>query len=65
MRKLVNHKTDRFWIHFRAVNGEYIYGRRKEPFGVVNFPAEMQELEAMISAEEEEIWRLARAGSSR
>jgi hypothetical protein len=29
-RDLVAFKNDRFWIHFRAVNGEYIYGRRRQ-----------------------------------
>ncbi len=29
-RETVAYKNDRFWIHFRAVNGEYIYGRRRQ-----------------------------------
>lgn len=61
----IKHKNELFFFRWRAVNGEYIYGRRKEPFGVVNFPGEMEKLEAMIAAEEAEIWRLAKSGSSR
>jgi len=30
LREAVYFKNDRFWIHFRAVNGEYIYGRRRQ-----------------------------------
>jgi len=30
LRAAVAWKNDRFWIHFRAVNGEYIYGRRRQ-----------------------------------
>lgn len=55
----IRQKNELFFLRWRAVNGEYIYGRRKEPFGVVNFPAEMAELEEMIAAAERQIWRLA------
>ena len=61
LMRAVREKNELFFYRWRAVNGEYIYGRRKEPFGVVNFPAEMQKLEEMIRAKEEEIWRLARS----
>lgn len=30
LRAAIVWKNDRFWIHFRAVNGEYIYGRRRQ-----------------------------------
>lgn len=30
LRAAIAWKNDRFWIHFRAVNGEYIYGRRRQ-----------------------------------
>ncbi|MBW3627732.1 MAG: SGNH/GDSL hydrolase family protein [Gemmatimonadetes bacterium] len=61
----IRDKNQLFFYRWRAVNGEYIYGRRKEPFGVVNFPPEMQKLEDMIAAREKEIWRLARAVAGR
>src|SRR5262249_13773503 len=35
LRHVVNEKNNQFFLRWRAVNGEYIYGRRKEPFGVV------------------------------
>ena len=56
----IREKNQLFFYKWRAVNGEYIYGRRKEPFGVVNFPPEMKQLEDMIAEREKEIWRLAR-----
>lgn len=61
----IRNKNEFFFLRWRAVNGEYIYGRRKEPFGVENFPAEMAALEEMISSAEREIWTLAGAGDSR
>jgi hypothetical protein len=65
LTEAVRRKNELFFFRWRAVNGEYIYGRRKEPFGVVNFPAEMAALEEMISAAEREIWMLAGARASR
>ena len=60
----IREKNQLFFYRWRAVNGEYIYGRRKEPFGVVNFPPEMRMLEEMIAAREKEIWRRAKAVQS-
>lgn len=57
----VREKNDLFFYRWRAVNGEYIYGRRKEPFGVVNFPAEMRQLEDLIRGKERDIWALAKS----
>ena len=56
-------KNELFFLRWRAVNGEYIYGRRREPFGVQNFPEEMRQIEEMIAAEEEAIWQMAGAGA--
>jgi hypothetical protein len=56
-------KNELFFYRWRAVNGEYIYGRRKEPFGVVDFPPEMRQLEEMIQAREREIWALAKTAA--
>jgi mono/diheme cytochrome c family protein len=39
---------ERLW--YRPTNTEYVYGRRHEPFGVVNFPPEISQLERMIDA---------------
>lgn len=55
----IHDKNEIFFLRWRPVNAEYIFGRRKEPFGVVNFPAEMEQLEQMIAAAERQIWSLA------
>ena len=44
----VQEKNLQFFSDYRAVNGCYIYGGRKSPFGIVNFPAEFAKLRAMI-----------------
>lgn len=50
LRAAVVEKAKQFFLRYRAVNGEYIYGRRKEPFGVVNFPGEMKALDALAES---------------
>jgi hypothetical protein len=57
---LVNDKNWHFFMKYRAVNGEYIYGRRKEPFGVVSFPPEFELLERLVAEMDIRIHRLAR-----
>jgi hypothetical protein len=63
LRQAVEEKNELFFLRWRAVNGEYIYGRRREPFGVVDFPPEMRQLEEMIATMEDGIWALAREAS--
>lgn len=48
-RNLIKEKNKQFFYRWRAVNGEYIYGRRKEPFGVDTFPPEMEKLDTIIA----------------
>ena len=55
----VQEKNLQFFYDYRAVNGCYIYGGRKAPFGIVNFPAEMAKLRKMIHNREERIWQIA------
>ena len=59
MRAEVLAKNRLFWYDHRAVNGYYIYGGRKEPFGVVNFPAEFRRLREMTANRDRRIWALA------
>ncbi|MGH7199285.1 MAG: PVC-type heme-binding CxxCH protein, partial [Planctomycetaceae bacterium] len=56
----VQEKNEQFFYDYRAINGYYIYGGRKEPFGVVNFPAEFAKLRKMIANRDERIWKIAR-----
>jgi glucose/arabinose dehydrogenase/plastocyanin len=50
LRKAIIEKDKLFFYRWRAVNGEYVYGRRKEPFGVLSFPPEMATLDSMMTA---------------
>jgi glucose/arabinose dehydrogenase len=59
----VQEKNLRFFYDYRAVNGCYIYGGRKAPFGVVNFPAEFAKLRKMIQNRERRIWNIAQGKS--
>ena len=55
----VQEKNLQFFYDYRAVNGCYIYGGRKAPFGIVNFPAEFAKLRKMIQNREQRIWDVA------
>jgi putative membrane-bound dehydrogenase-like protein len=59
LRAEVNEKNLQFFYDHRAVNGFYIYGGRKEPFGVVNFPVEFAKLRKMIANRDQRIWAVA------
>ena len=56
----VRAKNTLFFFDYRAVNGFYIYGGRKDPFGVVNFPAEFAKLRRMVESRDRRIWTVAR-----
>lgn len=55
LRKLVVEKNKQFFFRWRPINGEYVYGRRREPFGIVSYPPEMRKLDEMISALDDSI----------
>lgn len=59
LKSEVNEKNLQFFYDYRAVNGYYIYGGRKNPFGVVNFPVEFAKLRKMIEARDRRIWAAA------
>ncbi|MDX2035575.1 MAG: GDSL-type esterase/lipase family protein [Isosphaeraceae bacterium] len=63
LRAAVLEKNLQFWYDYRAVNGCYIYGGRKAPFGIVNFPAEFAKLRKMIENRERRIWAIAQGKS--
>ena len=63
LRREINEKNQQFWYDYRAVNGFYIYGGRKNPFGVVNFPAEFARLRTMIANRDARIWAVAKGRS--
>ena len=49
LRELVVEKNKQFFFRWRPINAEYVYGRRREPFGIVSFPPEMKQLDEMIA----------------
>lgn len=55
LRELVIEKNRQFFYRWRPINGEYVYGRRREPFGVVSYPPEMEQLDEVIAGLEERI----------
>lgn len=66
LRKAVIDKNEEFFYRWRALNGEYIYGRRAKPFGVVSFPPEIKRMDALIAERQRSVWRNAesRAGQA-
>lgn len=61
LRRVIKHKDDHFFYRWRAVNGEYIYGRRREPFGIIAFPPELRKLNQMVAALDSVIWDMGRS----
>ncbi len=59
IRAAVLEKNKQFFYDYRAVNGYYIYGGRKNPYGVVNFPEEFAKLRKMIAVRDQRIWDIA------
>ena len=63
LHEAVQEKNLQFFYDYRATNGCYIYGGRKAPFGIVNFPAEFAKLRKMIQNRERRIWDIAQGKS--
>jgi len=59
LRAAVIDRNQLFYKDYRAVNGFYIYGGRKSPYGVVNFPEEFTKLRKMIALRDERIAKIA------
>ena len=55
LRQVVIEKNTLFFDRWRAVNGYYIYGGRKQPFGVVSFPPEMNRFDELVHSLEADI----------
>lgn len=65
LKGVIDQKNQQFFYRFRAVNGEYIYGRRKEPWvqpvgGPISFPSEFKKLDRMILRLDTLIWAEAK-----
>ena len=61
LREVIRGKNQQFFYRWRPVNAEYVVGRRVEPFGSVNFPGEMKQLDALVAAGDRQIWKRAQA----
>jgi glucose/arabinose dehydrogenase len=59
LRAEVNEKNRQFFADYRAVNGCYIYGSHKKPFGAVNFPDEFAKLRKIIAKRDQRVWAVA------
>lgn len=55
VRALVEEKDKQFFRRYRPLNGYYITGGRKEPYGVVNFPGELKKLDGMVEVRDQSI----------
>jgi lysophospholipase L1-like esterase len=64
LRERIRDKNQLWFYRFRPLNAEYVVGRRVNPFGSVNFPAEMKRLDERIAEQDKRIWREARAVAS-
>lgn len=60
IRQLVIDKNKQFFFRWRPINGEYVYGRRREPFGVISFPPEMAQWQKMTEDLDQKIQEASR-----
>lgn len=58
LRAAVEDKNRQFFYRYRALNGFYITGGRKSPYGVVNFPGEFQKLGEMTANRDQRLWAI-------
>ncbi len=49
-------KESKFFQYYRPLNYYYIKGGRAEPYGVVNFPGELEKLKRMVENRDQAIW---------
>ncbi|ODS85748.1 MAG: hypothetical protein ABS46_01800 [Cytophagaceae bacterium SCN 52-12] len=62
LKQLVDRKNQQFFYLYRAVNSEYIAGRRKEPWvqpkgGPVSYPGELAKLRDMVARLDSIVWK--------
>lgn len=59
VRAAVIEKEKKFFQYHRPLNYYYIKGGRAEPYGVVNFPNELEKLKQMVALRDADIWNAA------
>lgn len=67
LKRLTDQKNQQFFYLYRAVNSEYIVGRRKEPWvqpkgGPVSYPGEFAKLRGMIAKMDSVVWKHSVSG---
>ncbi len=67
LKKLTDQKNQQFFYLYRAVNSEYIVGRRKEPWvqpkgGPVSYPGEFAKLRNMVTRMDSIVWKHSASG---
>ncbi len=56
-------EKNRVWEkYYKIPNGVHVYGRRHNPFGPKNYPAELKKLEEMCANRDQAIWAAAQGG---
>jgi mono/diheme cytochrome c family protein len=58
LRQLAWNKYYHMRFIYRPTNTQYVWGRRVNPYGAVNFPAEQAQLRRMVAARQRAIWDL-------
>lgn len=61
LKKIIDQKSQQFFYLYRAVNSEYIVGRRKEPWvqpagGPISYPSELAKLGKMVLQLDTLVW---------
>ena len=61
LKKIIDQKNRQFFYLYRAVNSEYIVGRRKEPWvqppgGPISYPGELAKLNNMVTRLDSIVW---------
>lgn len=64
LREAVATKNQHFFYRFKAQNGEYIYGRRRDWAGGQTLPGEGEEIDRIVSRLDSAIWEGSAAGTS-
>lgn len=59
LRQLVVDKNWMWKQDYRIVNGVHVYGRRRAPFGTVNYPPEIEKTRELTANRDQAIWAAA------
>lgn len=63
LKATVEERNKQFVRRYRALNGFYITGGRKEPYGVVNFPGEFEKFDQMVANRDRRAWDISQGKS--